>query len=477
LPGFLILSVSNGADKTKIWDTTTKNNQIITKTYKITDELKSETYVWVEGYAKSNFKGCELQIFYAAPDETTAVDTVVGTVAKYNLMVYYHNDSCDGESEVIDFAYPFTGDNISIRAILMTQSEDLTGYWCGVGYDPLSSGQYFANDGYWYSTGTQGSEIPSGNWNSYNWPRLPSQAVIKQWKGLPLDFTWYEINSAVDKETVLSSVHKDTYNGNIRRFFYYPGYTTMPYTGWGFSTTFQEGTHRIIVRAKRADDLNTMHFIGSLQPTPGNWEQKSTDHIHPDFTKTWSQNCDEPPDTIGPTEYAVCISVRKLDEATWPETPIMKRYLQWLTSFLEVPYEWGGHWYGGRADENGDVTYVDNGYDGYGTDCSGLVSAAARWAGYNWSPWRQTTSTLNGVSSEITDPDTNLRPGDILNKAGFHVVTVYQYTPGHINEPDSEVIESVGGDVDRVWIRTDVNIYDYYARPSQGYKPRRLVQH
>ncbi|MCM8816747.1 MAG: hypothetical protein NC913_04465, partial [Candidatus Omnitrophica bacterium] len=61
--------------------------------------------------------------------------------------------------------------------------------------------------------------------------------------------------------------------------------------------------------------------------------------------------------------------------------------------------------------------------------------------------------------------------------AGFHVVTVYQYTPGHINEPDSEVIESVGGDVDRVWIRTDVNIYDYYARPSQGYKPRRLVQH
>ncbi|MCM8759346.1 MAG: hypothetical protein NC906_06205 [Candidatus Omnitrophica bacterium] len=114
---------------------------------------------------------------------------------------------------------------------------------------------------------------------------------------------------------------------------------------------------------------------------------------------------------------------------------------------------------------------------GYSTDYFGYVPAAARWAGYNWSQWRQTTSTLNGVSSEVTDPDTNLRPGDILNKAGFHVVTVYQYTPGHINEPDSEVIESVGGDVDRVWIRTDVNIQSQYLNYPHNYSARRLVPH
>ncbi|MGC8804934.1 MAG: hypothetical protein ACP5QD_03260, partial [Candidatus Ratteibacteria bacterium] len=52
LPGYIILSISNGADKLKMWDTAEKNNQIISKTYDIVDNLRTDTYVWVEGYAK-----------------------------------------------------------------------------------------------------------------------------------------------------------------------------------------------------------------------------------------------------------------------------------------------------------------------------------------------------------------------------------------------------------------------------------------
>jgi len=307
--------------------------------------------------------------------------------------------------------------------------------------------------------------------NNYNWPKLSPDVKVNKWEGVPLSFSWYEINSAVDKETQLSSVHKDTYNNNTRRFFYYPPYTLFSTQNWGFSTTLSAGTHRFIVRVKRNDELSQTHFLDSLEPTPGRWNEQTVDHIHPDYTLTWSQNCDEPPNTSGPTEYSVRISVRELSEDTWPETQIMRRYLQWLTSFIDIPYEWGGYWYGGRADDKGDVTNVDNGYGGYGIDCSGLVSAAARFAGYNWNPWRQYTSTLNSVSVEIQNPNINLRAGDILNHPYGHVVTVYQYTPGQIDQNTSIIIES-SGEEDKVRIKDSVKIQDYI---DTGYKARRLI--
>jgi len=396
---------------------------------------------------------------------------VIVTVAKYRLWVYYHNDSCTAESEIVDYAYPFVNDSISVRAILGMEALDCTNYFCGLGFDPADSGQYFVNDGRWYCTGTEGSGVPAGDWNNYNWPKLSPDVKVNKWEGVPLSFSWYEINSAVDKETQLSSVHKDTYNNNTRRFFYYPPYTLFSTQNWGFSTTLSAGTHRFIVRVKRNDELSQTHFLDSLEPTPGRWNEQTVDHIHPDYTLTWSQNCDEPPNTSGPTEYSVRISVRKLSEDTWPETQIMRSYLQWLTSFIDIPYEWGGYWYGGRADDKGNVTNVDNDYEGYGIDCSGLVSAAARFAGYNWNPWRQSTSTLNSVSVEIQNPNINLRAGDILNRPYGHVVTVYQYTPGQIDQNTSRIIES-SGRKDKVRIKDSVKIQDYI---DTGYKARRLI--
>jgi hypothetical protein len=68
-----------------------------------------------------------------------------------------------------------------------------------------------------------------------------------------------------------------------------------------------------------------------------------------------------------------------------------------------------------------------------------------------------------------------LEPGDILNKPGDHVVTVYQYTPGHLDVADSEVIEAAGGSIDRVWIRRGVNIQQHYL--WKKYTARELVWH
>jgi hypothetical protein len=61
-----------------------------------------------------------------------------------------------------------------------------------------------------------------------------------------------------------------------------------------------------------------------------------------------------------------------------------------------------------------------------GTDCSGLVSAAAYLAGYSWATQKYGTYGLENVSSEIDKND--LQPGDILNDAGNHVVVVVNVT-------------------------------------------------
>ncbi len=131
---------------------------------------------------------------------------------------------------------------------------------------------------------------------------------------------------------------------------------------------------------------------------------------------------------------------------------------------------------------------VDSNYAGYGIDCSGLVSAAARWAGYNWNPWRANTKMLAygpdkipgtpddfyySIPIDNTRIDTDLNPGDILNKPRFHVVTVY-YFSGNKDTEDNKVIEA-SGSADKVRIRESVNIQTQYL--EKGYTARRLIFH
>lgn len=134
----------------------------------------------------------------------------------------------------------------------------------------------------------------------------------------------------------------------------------------------------------------------------------------------------------------------KLGTITHPEieAPSAQRqaYLEWLSTWQKVPYEWGGEGYCGK-DSNEQWMGGGGGYEGYGIDCSGLVSCGAWRADYDWDesprpaaprlPWRRVTSDMSVVSDPVpnTDPPQpfgwmyNLIPGDIINKPRHHVVT------------------------------------------------------
>lgn len=240
------------------------------------------------------------------------------------------------------------------------------------------------------------------------------------------------------------------------------------------------GTRRYMVRIDWRDRRGS-HFRFSPGPIPGNVGDNPVQ-----WNQTWSQNC------TAPAHYAVRISVRVRDVDPEDQVPsdLQRRYLQWLTAFLHVPYDWGGEWFGGGADNRqggSDMTGEYNLSDVYGTDCSGLVSAAAKFAGYNFRPWRLVANDnpVNGLASNnFSDPVANadphdpgwnnLMPGDIVVGHG-HVLTIYECQPGHIlDETPVTIIEAVGSPArfyrdseDRV--RTArINFYHWYINPAQG---------
>jgi hypothetical protein len=180
------------------------------------------------------------------------------------------------------------------------------------------------------------------------------------------------------------------------------------------------------------------------------------------------------------TECATRISV--LDSSA-PDDPYGNGdYIRWLTAYLDVPYEWGGHWVGGLEGKN---VGGSKDYDGYGTDCAGLVCIAARWAGLNWNPWRAYTFTLKyGPDWKIntTDDDyystkidqSKIKVGHVLNRVSQtiddidypgHVVTVYDiYDPGIKGELEIKVIEAVGNNINSVKISTFKNLNIFYLK-------------
>ncbi len=384
------------------------------------------------------------------------------------------------ESEPMN-AYPYEDQNLALWVVIQASDGN---YYTGERYDPNNRGVWFSNDGRWLKTGTIGQSGEGLHFDSLGVAWVINRPV-REWWGLNLQINWYELPHQVDQETQL------TRRQSIGRVLYY---IYMPYRtpsfgnpGWGTrNVRLSAGTHRFQVRVSWQDQQGRRQVIASPGPTPGDWRRPNEDDQNINWNLTWSQNCDEQ------NELAVRISVRRV--ANWVQTERKRRYLEWLTSFLEVPYEWGGHWYGGRANATDDTIREDPGYHGYGTDCSGLVSAGARWAGYNWEgvddrgrrySWRASTATLNLPWYSRPQTIENMEPGDILNNPGDHVVTIYQIVRRWRDErlrwrATIIIIDACAGSkkVDIHFPRRNEEADDIHERYlRRGYHLRELVAH
>jgi hypothetical protein len=177
-------------------------------------------------------------------------------------------------------------------------------------------------------------------------------------------------------------------------------------------------------------------------------------------------------------ENALRICIRSSDYST----PNAQRtaYVNWLFAYIHTPYQFGGSWFGGKTSDN---LVPQGSYTGYGIDCSGLVSNGAKWAGYNWSTWRQFTFTLSDVSTTTFPENEPFGVGDILNKSHSHVVTVIGLDGNTIN-----IIEAAGDNKSATYewanratnaSQTRVVIGDELQRDfiNKGYVQRRLIPH
>lgn len=134
------------------------------------------------------------------------------------------------------------------------------------------------------------------------------------------------------------------------------------------------------------------------------------------------------------------------------------RYLGVAGNYGSVSYDWGG--YDTPAEFN---SYMSQNYAAgdtddrkietcsHGVDCSGFVSRA-------WASGRYTTSSLPGISTEITRSE--LQRGDIINDAGSHVAMFDRLDPNGVYTVEATAYNSY----DRV-----VNIFNGWSR-FNGYR-------
>lgn len=110
--------------------------------------------------------------------------------------------------------------------------------------------------------------------------------------------------------------------------------------------------------------------------------------------------------------------------------------LQMAFAYLHVSYEWGGYGFGGKSTANQQTKSGGSiGYDLYGTDCSGFVSAVHWRAAAGWSPWKKTTYGIAADCEPIADHEDAdytrydlAEVGDMLNKTESHVRLIYAIT-------------------------------------------------
>lgn len=330
-----------------------------------------------------------------------------------------------------DDAYPYTGASFQTRAVVWATHTAQTAY-CDLGFDENLTWWTTGNEG----PGTDGQVPPTpGTFTGTvadDWPN--------GWPALTIEWKRYEHETG------------DCVTGYNRNYWY----TNSTYlaNAWGENNRNYGspgvGHHRLQTTVKM--DSGTA------------WEQSK---ISTDLDGNG---------TADGTEYALRICPKSPNIYNAPNPPPAnsaqrRNYLEWLTTYMDEPYEWGGEGYGGMIGNN--VGGGDS-YEGYGIDCSGLVSCGAYRAGYNWNYWRRVTSDLDAVTTAVAAPwKDNIIGGDIINWPGHHVMSYTGRTTGVAPNRNFEVIEAAGEPWNHVVWQTRPESY-FVQRP--GYTGRILRQ-
>ncbi len=368
-----------------------------------------------------------------------------------NPTVIMQNRTAPSDAPDSRHAYPYVGDRIILAVLVKHNQRYYFDYpACG---NILDFGRWYYPGHYYLGGGVEQPDFQFSHVR-FNMPR------IHQWSGPPLQFEWFRTVHKVDMETGLSPfmsgkfrvpnqyVQYIRYQGQLlegqiyHRWYLYSLGEELPGGGWVRHITTQHfGTYRYYVRCPIYRNGVCQRWIGLHQPKPGAWHSPSQDdNVFEDCLYLVfhnSQNCDEA------DELAIRVSVRVI--ADWiNDSQLRRKLVEWASSFVNVPYEWGGCWYGGRADNQvqftgtkmrvkGTTRWINYpgsvGYHGYGIDCSGLVSAAARLAGYNsfqTSNWRRSARQL--ADNDVSYPFSIhlIQRGHLIVAPGEHVAIVYR---------------------------------------------------
>ncbi|MEM2587988.1 MAG: NlpC/P60 family protein [Candidatus Bathyarchaeia archaeon] len=321
------------------------------------------------------------------------LDTSKAKLSPESIFVVYRNLTDPNR------AYPYEGDDIELRVFV--KSDDR--YYTQADEYNITDLSKFLAKYRWLHTGTKTRR--------YGGEQIDLDPKGTPYRGMTTVLPW-----VYAKAEVRWFMAYPIRYGSGPHYTKYPSYTevTEARNQWVWRPfALPAGTHRIFVRVhwpdRRADDwINAKLY----QPTPGIWRAMGNDKALADWTLLWSQNCDEE------DELALRVSVRV--RASWITHPQRRALVEWASSFLNVPYEWGGSWYGGRADDQAHTINA-----GYGIDCSGLVCAAAWMAGYNIPRINTEMMLRNAYTSAVSAA--NLEPGDLIVMR-----RIDENRPGHV---------------------------------------------
>jgi hypothetical protein len=311
------------------------------------------------------------------------------------IELYYHNDTPGvmpaGQRVAETAMFPLDNHSVTLQAVIWARPvtpgspRDFEPYWDRPQTTIGDSDRYYCLGRQRPDIRSQGGSGYSGgnapNLDDWRQQRLPQGTEVRHWpQNWPAPtFEWEELVHCAGSS---DDEHNRTYTYERRPVTEIDQRT--PETGWSVRRSFGAGMRRFRVAVRGCTTES--------EPTDSHELTSCSDD-----------------DLAAGRALMLPIRFSSVPQAR-DNSATLREMLRWATMFLGVPYEWGGHWFGGRT---GTTAGGPGAYDGYGIDCSGLVSAAAWLAGIRWSPWRRGSASFPGTNLTGNNRST-VESGDIV---------------------------------------------------------------